>query len=290
MDFRSLQLFKHLATSLHFGDTAEAMYVSPSTLSRVIQRLEDELGCTLFKRDNRKVALTHSGHKLLSFSTQALKDWQQLKADLKEDTEALQGEISLFCSVTASQSHLPAILRQFRQQHPGVDIRLITGDPALSIEKIKQKQCDLAIAIHTPDLPTDLYFSPLDNVPLVLIAPREWRLTQLAQINWTQHQVIMPEHGPTRRIAYHWFAEHGVRPNVYASVGGNEAIVSMVALECGIGFVPKVVLDHSSMASLVTQIAVEDIEPYALGLCCLQDKQQEPLIDAFLKLDFIPRG
>ena len=290
MDFRSLQLFKHLATSLHFGDTAEAMYVSPSTLSRVIQRLEDELGCTLFKRDNRKVALTHSGHKLLSFSTQALKDWQQLKADLKEDTEALQGEISLFCSVTASQSHLPAILRQFRQQHPGVDIRLITGDPALSIEKIKQKQCDLAIAIHTPDLPTDLYFSPLDSVPLVLIAPREWRLTQLAQINWTQHQVIMPEHGPTRRIAYHWFAEHGVRPNVYASVGGNEAIVSMVALECGIGFVPKVVLDHSSMASLVTQIAVEDIEPYALGLCCLQDKQQEPLIDAFLKLDFIPRG
>ena len=290
MDFRSLQLFKHLATSLHFGDTAEAMYVSPSTLSRVIQRLEDELGCTLFKRDNRKVALTHSGHKLLSFSTQALKDWQQLKADLKEDTEALQGEISLFCSVTASQSHFPAILRQFRQQHPGVDIRLITGDPALSIEKIKQKQCDLAIAIHTPDLPTDLYFSPLDNVPLVLIAPREWRLTQLAQINWTQHQVIMPEHGPTRRIAYHWFAEHGVRPNVYASVGGNEAIVSMVALECGIGFVPKVVLDHSSMASLVTQIAVEDIEPYALGLCCLQDKQQEPLIDAFLKLDFIPRG
>ena len=290
MDFRSLQLFKHLATSLHFGDTAEAMYVSPSTLSRVIQRLEDELGCTLFKRDNRKVALTHSGHKLLSFSTQALKDWQQLKADLKEDTEALQGEISLFCSVTASQSHLPAILRQFRQQHPGVDIRLITGDPALSIEKIKQKQCDLAIAIHTPDLPTDLYFSPLDNVPLVLIAPREWRLTPFAQINWTQHQVIMPEHGPTRRIAYHWFAEHGVRPNVYASVGGNEAIVSMVALECGIGFVPKVVLDHSSMASLVTQIAVEDIEPYALGLCCLQDKQQEPLIDAFLKLDFIPRG
>ena len=102
--------------------------------------------------------------------------------------------------------------------------------------------------------------------------------------------MIMPEHGPTRRIAYHWFAEHGVRPNVYASVGGNEAIVSMVALECGIGFVPKVVLDHSSMASLVTQIAVEDIEPYALGLCCLQDKQQEPLIDAFLKLDFIPRG
>lgn len=285
MDFRSLQLFNHLATSLHFGDTAQAMYVSPSTLSRVIQRLEDELGCSLFKRDNRKVALTHSGHKLLAFSTQALKDWQQLKADLKEDEDALQGEISLFCSVTASQSHLPAILRQFRHQHPGVDIRLVTGDPALAIDKVKQNECDLAIAIHTPDMPTDLFFSPLEDVPLVLIAPKEWRLTQLAQIDWTQHQVVMPEHGPTRRIAYHWFAEHGVRPNVYASVGGNEAIVSMVALECGVGFVPKVVLDHSSMANSVSQIPVQDIEPYPLGLCCLQTKQHEPLIDAFLNLD-----
>ncbi len=289
MDFRSLQLFNHLATSLHFGITAEAMYVSPSTLSRVIQRLEDELGCTLFKRDNRKVALTHSGHKLLSFSKQALKDWQQLKVDLKEDNDALQGELSVFCSVTASQSHLPAMLRQFRQQHPGVDIRLITGDPALAIEKVKGKQCDLSIAIYTPDMPTDLHFTALDNVPLVLIAPREWRLTQLSQLDWTKHQVIMPETGPTRRTAYHWFAEHGIRPNVYAYVGGNEAIVSMVALECGVGFVPKVVLDHSSMANAVTQIPVEDIEPYALGLCCLQDKQNEPLINAFMQLNLQTR-
>jgi LysR family positive regulator for ilvC len=239
----------------------------------------------LFKRDNRKVALTHSGHKLLSFSKQALKEWQQLKIDLKADSDALQGEISVFCSVTASQSHLPSMLRQFREQHPGVDIRLITGDPALAIEKVKSKQCDLSIAIYTPDMPTDLHFSALDDVPLVLIAPREWRLTQLSQLDWTKHKVIMPETGPTRRTAYHWFAEHGIRPNVYAYVGGNEAIVSMVALECGVGFVPKVVLNHSSMASAVTQIQVDDIEPYALGLCCLQNKQHEPLVDAFLKLD-----
>ena len=58
----------------------------------------------------------------------------------------------------------------------------------------------------------------------------------------------------------------------------------MVALECGVGFVPKVVLDHSTMSSAVTQINVADIEPYALGLCCSQDKQHEPLINAFLGL------
>ena len=90
----------------------------------------------------------------------------------------------------------------------------------------------------------------------------------------------MPEHGPSRRIAYHWFAEHNIRPNVYAQVAGNEAIVSMVALGCGVAFVPQIVLDHSTMASSVSRIVVDDVEGYELGLCCLQSRRHEPLIDA----------
>ncbi|RDV24910.1 HTH-type transcriptional activator IlvY [Alteromonas aestuariivivens] len=285
MDIRSLQLFNHLATSLHFGDTADAMYVSPSTLSRVIQRLEDECGCVLFKRDNRKVALTHGGHKLLDFSTQVLSDWQALQQELKNDSQALQGEIRLYCSVTASQSHLPAVLQRFRQRYPGVDIHLVTGDPGLAIDKVKQQQCDVAIAILAPDFPTDMFFSSLDKIPLRLIAPKEWRLSHIDQLDWRKHRVILPESGPSRRVVHHWFAEHGIRPNVYATVAGNEAIVSMVALGCGVGFVPQVVLDHSSLAANVSTIPVNDIEPYDIGLCCLQKRRQEPLINALLQLE-----
>ena len=54
MDLRNLELFLHLADSLHFGKSADAMAVSPSTLSRAIQRLEQETGCILFERDNRQ--------------------------------------------------------------------------------------------------------------------------------------------------------------------------------------------------------------------------------------------
>ena len=286
MDFRSLQLFTHLASTLHFGETAEAMFVSPSTLSRAIQRLEEECGCVLFKRDNRSVALTHSGHKLLTFAQQTLQDWQGLQKELKQDSETLQGELSLYCSVTASQSFLPSVLNSFRQQYPGVDLRLVTGDPGLSIDNVKNKLCDVSIGIHTPDFPTDLVFSRLGHIPLVLIAPREWRLTQLSHIDWRQHPVVMPEHGPSRRIAYHWFAEHNIRPNVYAQVAGNEAIVSMVALGCGVAFVPQIVLDNSTMASSVSRIIVDDVEGYELGLCCLQSRRAEPLIDALFQSQF----
>ncbi|MFW4307655.1 helix-turn-helix domain-containing protein, partial [Salmonella enterica subsp. enterica serovar Dublin] len=50
VDLRDLKTFLHLAESRHFGRSARAMHVSPSTLSRQIQRLEEDLGQPLFVR------------------------------------------------------------------------------------------------------------------------------------------------------------------------------------------------------------------------------------------------
>ena len=102
----------------------------------------------------------------------------------------------------------------------------------------------------------------------------------LVQFNGSQHSFILPESGPSKRIVHHWFAEQGIRPRIYATVAGNEAIVSMVALGCGLGIVPEVVLDHSIVGQKVNRIALDDIEPYQLGLCCLQKRADEPAIRA----------
>lgn len=282
MDFRTLQLFQHLATSLHFGKTANAMFVSPSTLSRAIQRLEEEAGATLFIRDNRKVSLTLAGEKLLAFSRQTLSQWHSLRADLDQLNPMLSGEIKLFCSVTASQSHLPSVLNQFREQHPQVEVKLSTGDHGLSVAKVMQQETDVAIAIQTPDMPKEIAFFPTDTIPLLLIAPKESQLNSLDDVDWRQHAVVLPESGPSKRIVHHWFSEMGLKPRVYATVGGNEAIVSMVALGCGLGIVPKVVIDNSVVANKISRIAIKNIEPYRLGLCCLKSRLDEPLIGAWM--------
>ena len=65
MEFTDLQIFIHLSDTKNFAKTATQNHMSPSTLSRQIQRLEDELGKTLFIRDNRQVKLTEYGEKFL---------------------------------------------------------------------------------------------------------------------------------------------------------------------------------------------------------------------------------
>jgi hypothetical protein len=51
MDLRTLELFHHLAGSLHFSRTSQSCNISPSALTRVIQRLETAVGKQLFIPD-----------------------------------------------------------------------------------------------------------------------------------------------------------------------------------------------------------------------------------------------
>lgn len=124
MDLRDLKTFLHLAESRHFGRSARAMHVSPSTLSRQIQRLEEDLGQPLFVRDNRTVTLTEAGEELRVFAQQTLLQYQQLRHTIDQQGPSLSGELHIFCSVTAAYSHLPPILDRFRAEHPSVEIKL----------------------------------------------------------------------------------------------------------------------------------------------------------------------
>ena len=285
MDIKALQLFQHLAQSLHFTRTAEACFVSPSTLSRTIQRLEETCGSQLFVRDKRTVKLTSAGRKFQVFCGQTLNSWQQLQQELEQDNHILKGELSLFCSVTASFSHLPELLAGFQQQHPMVEIKLNTGDPAKASSQLKQQVTDVAIGILTRDFPKELAFKPIGEEPLVLIMSKDWPENSIQQIDWQQRSVILPQSNLTQGLLNQWFVQQGIQPKVYARVTGNEAIVSMVALGCGVGIVPQAVLDNTRLGDKLRVLRIPDIPPYQLGLCCLKKRLNEPLISALFNTD-----
>ena len=293
MDLRNLELFLHLADSLHFARTADAMAVSPSTLSRAIQRLEQEIGCPLFERDNRSVALTPAGLRLRDFGAHLVDDWQKLRHELRHSDEPLQGRLRVFCSVTASYFLLPDILGRFRARYPQLEIRLETGDPALAVDRVLADEAEMAIAARPDALPGKLHFISLRVVPLVFIAPRAPspinRWLRDDQPDWEHLPVILSEQGLARKRCDQWFRNKGISPNLYAEVAGNEAIVSMVALGCGVGVVPAAVIDHCPLGDKVRQLTVQPaLKPFDVGLCVQRRRLDEPPIRAFWELASSP--
>ncbi|WP_392432726.1 HTH-type transcriptional activator IlvY [Yersinia sp. HM-2024] len=292
MDLRDLKLFLHLAESRHFGRTAKAMHVSPSTLSRQIQRLEETIGQPLFLRDNRTVQLTDAGTQLKAFAQQTLLQYQQLRHALGQHGPSLSGELRLFCSVTAAYSHLPPILDRFRARHPLVEIKLTTGDAADAVDKVQSNEADLGIAGRPEVLPTSVAFTQIGEIPLVLIAPAlpcaVRSQISVDQPDWATIPFILPEHGPSRKRIDLWFRRQRItNPLIYATVSGHEAIVSMVALGCGVALIPSVVVDNSpepvrNRISLLDDVSL--VEPFELGVCVQKKRLNEPLIEAFWAL------
>ena len=77
------RMFLELSRSLHFLRTSRACHVSPSTLSRVVQRLERETGSVLLERDRRSVRLTAAGGRFAEHARETLERWQRLQRDLR---------------------------------------------------------------------------------------------------------------------------------------------------------------------------------------------------------------
>lgn len=285
MDLRSLKLFLSLCETLHFGRASEACHISASALTRTIRQLEESLGVQLFERDNRRVSLTQEGEKFQSYAQDALMQWDVIRNDLLQEAQELQGEISVYCSVTASYSFLYEILSEFRQQHPRIEIKLHTGDAENAIQHVLNQTEDITIAARPDSMPATLAFKHIATSPLVFIAPeQESPLNELlrGEINWAEIPMILSEEGVARKRIDRWFKQQDVKPLIYAQVAGNEAIVSMVSLGFGVGVVPKIVLDNSPLAGKVRILEVEpQLKAYDVGLFALKKKLQSPLIEAF---------
>lgn len=284
MDIRDLQLFKHLATTLHFGKTSQACNITPSGLTRTIQRLENKLGKQLFWRNKRSVSLTGSGQIFVKYSDEVLQLHHQLQNELRGD-DVLHGELKLYCSVTAILSILPAILERFKNLHPHIHIFLQTGDAAMALEKLEREETDISIAALPSQLSGQIECIKLIETPLIFIAPKNnpgiVAYTK-NRIDWQKTPLILAEKGLSRKRIDAWFRSERQAPKVYSQVAGNEAIIALVSMGCGVGIVPQLVLEKSTLKESVTIMEnAPTLTPFSVGVCTKQKNMHNPAVRAF---------
>lgn len=286
MESRALSVFLSVAETLNFSRTGEMLHMSVSAVSRTIARLESELGQPLFERDRRRVQLTAPGREFRDYARRALADWQQLQRKLDSEGE-LAGEVSLYCSVTATHTLLAPILAAFRASHPAVEIMMHTGDQADGVSRVLEGQDDLAVSICPQQLPGRLEFLPLLDSPLRFCMPaaacqvRDRVLQELSApaMDWQSLPLIVPERGTTKDLLDEWLQQRGIRPRIYAQVAGHEAIVAMVSLGLGIGIAPQLVIDSSGTGHGVESLELDDQLPsLSIGLVSLRQRLSSPLV------------
>ena len=283
MDIRALNLFVHLAETLNFGQTSRICNITRSGLTRTIQRLENDVGELLFLRDNRSVTLTRAGELFREYALDVIRRHQTLKVQIAQE-HFLKGELSIYSSVTAILSILPSLILQFRRDHPEVNLKLHTGDAALALPKLENGEVDITIAALPERVPARIQFLELLTTPLIFITPKQtdklsW---QFSGDNWHEVPIIMPERGLSKVRFEDWFKDKQMSPTIYSSVAGNEAMIAMVAMGCGIGVVPQLVLDNSPLRNRIKVLETAPaLTPFSVGACTTNKFLKSPLVQAF---------
>jgi len=248
MNFYEMEAFVRLSRELHFGRAASALNMSPSALSRVISRLEDELHTVLLDRSNRQVLLTPEGEKFRAFAEQSLAGMKNLQESLEDkDSEQITGTLPLYASVTACYTILPRFVRQLNQRYPQVKISVETGDPAGALASVRDGRCLLAVAAIPEEGLSSMETVVMEHTPLVYAACKNGPYTEVygsPQDIVSTVPLILPKAGLARKRFDKWTKSRNVHPTIAAETEGNEAILALAQLGLGIGLVPRIVLEN----------------------------------------------
>ena len=155
-----------LATHRHFGRAAEACHVSQPTLSMQIQKLEDELGVTLFDRSYQPVQPTEVGERVIQQARIVLAERDRIPALVSEVAHRLEGELRLGIIPTLVPYLMPLVAGPFGERYPRIDlvVREMTTQPLLAA--LGEDELDAGL-IATEETYHGLESRPLFREPFV---------------------------------------------------------------------------------------------------------------------------
>ena len=105
------------------------------------------------------------------------------------------------------------------------------------------------------------------------------------QLDLARAPLVLPQTGLSRRRLDAWLKKKRISPNIGSEVSGNEAIIPMVRLGCGVGIVPLLVLERSPFRDEVVILEnAPRLDPYVVGLCSTKRNLQRASVLAFWRL------
>jgi DNA-binding transcriptional LysR family regulator len=155
LTLQQLAYFVAAATYGSFSAAADALHLAQPSLSEQVRRLEDELGVELFARTTRGLTLTEAGRTLQPEAEAALAAVDRARQSVVGVREVLTGTATMGIFGRPPQRMVTRVVERFRQQHPGVRVRLVG-----------QNSVDVAAAVRDGRTEAGLVALPIDDAGL----------------------------------------------------------------------------------------------------------------------------
>ncbi|HXE91980.1 MAG TPA: LysR family transcriptional regulator [Terriglobales bacterium] len=241
LDVRHLKLVAAVAEEGSVTAAARRLHLTQSALSHQLRDAEEKLGARLFLRLGRRMQPTPAGEQMLETARRVLAELEGAEGRIRRQGRGEGGVLRLSTACYTCYHWLPELLREFRQRHGGVEVRIDAQATHRPVEALLEGRLDLAItSMQGPD--PRLRIRPLFEDELVVVLPPRHPLARAEFIRPQQlagETVIIYPPREDSFLLNLYLKPAGVEPAAVLEMPLTEAVVEMVKAGLGVGFLAR---------------------------------------------------
>lgn len=285
-NFNHLKVFWAVAKNLSYSRAAQQLYISQSTVSIQVKKLEDELGLHLFEYLGKRVYLTEAGEELFYYANRIFSLAGEAKSTIQELKGIHSGQLIVGASTTPGTYLLPPIISAFQQKYPKLTIALEISNTHKVQEQLLSNQLDLGI-VGQELVDDQLQVELLLNDELVIIVSANHHLAEKPSISMAelmQERLILRELGSnTREVVERKAVSLGLNLKASMQLSSVEAIKKIVAANLGISVVSKFAVDLETQAGVLRALNISEGRLLRqINLVYHKDKKLSPAAREFI--------
>lgn len=246
MDFRQYHYVLKVAELQNITKAANQLYITQSSLSHYIAKIEEELGAKLFNRNTTPISLTRAGESYVETAKIILSLNDKMKKEVQDIAQEKKGVITIGISNARASYFLPYVLPDFKKKYPAIEIKTIETKSEIIEEQVIKGNCDLGIfplPISRDKLESEVVCreelvlvsgAPLDNST----ADEGRSYIDLSSCRDSDFLLLKKGHGIRTAIDV-LFMEAGVRPSSIFETTSNETAYRLSTTGMGLTIVPE---------------------------------------------------
>ena len=216
---------------------ADALGYTPSAVSQLITSMENDLGLKLLNRSTKGVSLTSEGEVILPKVRAFLLHEQEIYRTADELKGVVTGKLSLAVYPSVAVTWLPAIVRQFKNDYPGIQISIMECIRTDIFNHLDRNEADIGILAYAEPMPYE--WTPLADAPVLAALPEDHPFAGESVFpvgECEKYDMVVSSWGHELEIT-DIFKKHGLYPNIRYTTYDTPATLALVKMGLGISFV-----------------------------------------------------
>jgi DNA-binding transcriptional LysR family regulator len=284
MELQQLRYFVAVSDFRSFTAAARQLHVAQPSVSKLVRKLESDLGAVLLERRKAGVALTDAGEILLPWARRVLADIDGARSEVAGLASLERGRLSVGATPSVSTVLLPRVLASFHAAHPGVTLSVVEAGSRDLVERLASGGLDLALVILP--VPREELFetTPLLKEELVLAVARRHplatrRTVRLGELRGVP-MVMFREGYDLRSTTIAACEQAGFHPTFAIEGAEMDGVLRMAAAGVGVAVVPSMVVERGG--PLVAVRIAQPTLSRSVGVAFRRDRHRSRAADAFV--------